>query len=148
MLKMLKHWERKSKSKLHTIRDMYKGFEYKDELHYYDFRAILLAFNALLSDAVMKTGYKYLLPHRLGGIQIIKRRTNTPAINWYTDGPSKFKNLHSDGYYAKWHWDKSWPRVNLKHKGLIKFLPIRKNKRALSRAIIEDNLINKYFSYE
>lgn len=80
---------------------MYKSFARNDELHYYDFRQVLLAFNTLIADAAMQTGYKYILPQRLGGLQIIKRRTSTPAINYYTKGGSKFKNLHSDGYYAK-----------------------------------------------
>lgn len=144
---MSKHWERKNNKKdFYTIVDIYNSFPAKEAIHYYDFRRILLSFNTLLSEAVIETGFRYILPERTGSLQIARKK-NATHVAYFKETPTVFKNLHSDGYYAHWFWDKTYPQVNAKYRGLVEFTPTRQNKRDLSKVLIEKNYINKYYGH-
>jgi len=144
----MKHKNKKSV----TLYEAYNYFPRKNELTRPEYTEILKTFNQLLFQSMADTGYIYKLPQRLGTISVRKRPTTGRAFSWphyHKTGEKKyFKNKHSDGFYARYHWDKSKPYMLLRNSGIIKFVPTRNWKRYLATNIIEHNTIHKYFDHD
>lgn len=123
------------------------------EVDYATFKRVAKTLNELIMLSAVETGYWYLVPGTLGMIYVMRRKSGRKKMidfQHYIKTGEKIihKNLHSGGYYARWHWDKSYPYGNFKFKELYKFLPTRENKRVLSKGIKEDGTITKYFLNE
>lgn len=110
-----------------------------------------------LSNAVINEGYVYKMPNRLGKVRIRKFRCDKRSIDWkltkkhfveenklLENGNKNLiyhSNKHSSGYKARF-----WVEFNrdVVYNRPYSFLAVRSNKRALAKAIMDDNIIIKY----
>ena len=135
-----------------AYRDYPPGFNMKDPL-YCDSKTYVTVcreFNKLFSKEIMETGYKYKLPYFFGDISITKcklpslyGRSVDRVLSKEYKKTIYHNNEHSFGFYARWKWKKG----NLPNGSVFKFIPSRRNKRALAKLIKEDNQINKYIQF-
>ena len=129
-----------------TLKDFYE--EYKGNLDWQTYQKIAKTFNYLLIKTLIETGDTYKIPKRLGGLTIRKAKGGGRffANNHYTKTGEKiyFNNKHSDGYYARFHWDKKNSYMLLFSSKFWKFIPLRYHKRALAQHIF-NNSIHKYY---
>lgn len=117
------------------------------------FMEICQTFNYALMRTLIETGNTYVLPHQLGTISIRKRkRNNKRAFNLKlfqdTGERTYFNNRHSDGYYARFDWNKKPPITKCININMVKFIPARVHKRFLASKILNENYIVKYFDHD
>ena len=133
---------------------MYENFPSKDTVSFEDFKKALFTFNTLLVKSLVETGNTYILPSRGGTLSIRKRKgTKKKDFNPHLSSPEKnyyYQNLHTDGYYARYHWDKTHPRLDLPHPyaRMVKFKPCQSARKYLSDGIIERDLMRKYYDHD
>ena len=143
----------KYKPNKNTLSDAFVNYDNKHNITWKEFILICKTFNHIIMKAVIETGKQYKLPKALGTIAIIKKRSSRLSyidFNHFnkTGEVVRHKNKHSEGYYAKFYWDKSAPHCRVSNKMRIKYVPVRFYKRTLARAIIDNNTISKYFGYD
>lgn len=140
----------RGKNKIQDLRglsDMYNYYveRFDNDLYKVDFKIykeiINKYFKAIMQDILYKP-YKLKIPHRLGGIRIIKRKVNINkltrfGINW----PETVKhnkiiyhlNSHSKNYIYRFKWEKE--NSITPNLYFYKFVPSRQNKRELAKII-------------
>jgi len=136
-----------------TIKDMWKEYEYKFILHHpfyiaskFTFYDILKEYNELRTQLLIEQGYTSKNKNGLGDFFIAKikgrKKKYVDYQHWKKTGEITFlENLHTDGYYARFYWNKGY--TNIKSKELYSFKPTRTNARKLSK-YIQENGINSY----
>lgn len=139
-----------------TIPDIYKTYNYPKDSPYYvtakEYKQIMDTFCILLVKYMVNTGGKYKIPGGLGDLfvrrnkQVIERGNKYRRVDF---GATKklgmniyHQNKHSNGYYARFKWDKS--KVYVVHKHTFKFNATRWAKRYLAQQIKKENTIVKY----
>lgn len=143
-----------------TLSDSHKYYlsEIPESSKYYIewslYKYIIAEFNKRMMDAIIKDGYFFKMPYRLGTIRIKKRKTNLnvlrPDFKVYHQTGGKViashLNDHTDGYYVRFYWNKI-DGVIVKNKTLYSFIPTRANSRALSALLKNKEIqqIHKYF---
>lgn len=134
-------------------KDIERGSKYKVNKKL--FRDICKEYNSLLMALIIKEGYFFKVPYRIGTIRIKKRKTVMdpaklkPDFGLYNKSNGKYKNKHlnehSGGYYVRFYWSK----VNsiIINKTAYSFIPTRDNKRFLVKTVKEGGVsqVNKYF---
>lgn len=144
-----------------TIKQIYQYYikDYNDDSKYHIdyklYRILCEEFNKEISSLIIKDGYFFKVPYRLGTIRIKKRKidiaNNNLKINFglynksngqYTN---KHLNEHSGGYYVKFQWVKL--DMIMRNKAFYSFIPTRANKRMLASVVKEEGefQVNKYF---
>lgn len=137
-------------TKRYTITDVYENSSNKPHVDYLTYRKIVMRFNELLMDRAMHCGEGVKLPQRLGVMRVKKKKTNPNKRVIDFHKTKKFgetvyhTNLHSEGYYGFFSWDKAHPHGIFKLKTIYKFFPTRTNKRKLAKEIKESNTIILY----
>ena len=130
-----------------TLKNFYDE-HYKGNVDWETYRYVIKTFNYLLMKTLIETGDTYKFPKRLGNISIKKHKGGGRffANNHYTRTGEKkfFKNKHSDGYYARFHWEKNDSTMLLSSSTFWKFVPLRYHKRTLAQHIF-NNSIHKYY---
>lgn len=142
------------KDKTFTLVEFYKRYlarNPKGSANYLtqeQFRGIMEMHFQLSLYVLITTGEPMNLP-RMGELSI-KKRKNDEESRSIDFKKSKelgsliyFSNNHSNGYYGKFKWEKG--RIYLRHKTLYKFIPCRWATRLLSKQILENNTIVKYY---
>lgn len=93
---------------------------------------IFKAFFKELSKTIIRENYWWKVPFKNGIIRIRKKDGKTSlrkALNHVKTKelgfPVFYKNLHTNGYYFEWYWDKQYKRTLSKSIKLRKFKPIR-----------------------
>lgn len=134
-----------------TITDLYEAYPNRYNLTAKVFRAIVETFNKLFIDAIIKTGYAFKLPSNLGifGVKKYKSKFKLPMWDVYATDDIKvnYKNRHSEGWQARFFWDKRRIRSARLEFPAIWMLKIpRKATKALSEEIIQNNTITKYYT--
>lgn len=144
--------KRKSANFGTTRKDLFKQYENLNEIPFTQYQDIINTFYKLLYKATIETGYMYKFPLRTGELGIVKkkqRKENLGSINWKewreTGELKRYKNNHTGGWYAKILWDKAVPKGIFPNKGLFWFRPSREYKTALMKAIVDKNLLHKYY---
>lgn len=138
-----------------TVRDIYKTYDYPKDSPYYmtyrEYKDIMDSFCILLVKYLVNTGDKYKIP---GGMGTLFIRRNKQIIDENTYRRVDFgatrklgKNIyhynqHSNGYYARFKWDKT--RAYIVNKHTFKFNATRWAKRYLAQQIKKENTIVKY----
>lgn len=141
-------------AKKNTLRDAYDYFKYQDKVDFKTYREVCRTLNHLLMSSMIDTGVSYKLPNKMGVMEIrkYKRLEGYKKIDFNhlrkTGEIKRFHNSHSDGWYAKFVWNKKTRNSNVAYRSIYEFKPIRYYKRALARAIIDNNSILKYFTYD
>lgn len=135
-----------------TLKDLYQDYPYKDdkESKYYmdeiTYRNLNEDYYSLLYSYLISTGEWYKLPYGLGELGIRKRKHSGVRVDFARTKQYNNKiyhsNMHSNGYYARYKWDKR--KVYIHYKNLYKFNPIRWAKRYLSSQIKDKNTIIHY----
>lgn len=126
-----------------------------------DFFKINYEFNKRLAEYILD-GNSYKLPAKGGHLRIKKFKPKFKVAVDYKKTEEVFgkdiweknknlpkdqvkviyhKNRHSEGWSARWWWE---PTRYWKWRFLYKFVPVRKNARALTRNIKDGNNIIKY----
>jgi hypothetical protein len=135
-----------------TAIDIYELYPNKDKVDWKTYNKIIRTFNHLLVMHAIETGEIIKLPLRTGTFGVVKSKTNHKAFNLFhylrTGEKTYYKNRHSEGYHAKFLWSKKNPYCLLTHKVLYKLSMTRYHKRYLSKKIMEENYISKYFENE
>jgi hypothetical protein len=132
-----------------TIKTIYEKYPY-EYINYKMYKEIITTFHTLLSTEVRNTYEGIKLPNQMGVLRINKRRTNpdNKVIDFKKSKEYGEKiyhtNLHSEGYYGFYNWDKAFPHCVMRLKSIYKFVPTRHNKRALSAKIKSSNVISHY----
>lgn len=142
------------KDKTFTIVDFYKKYLQrnpkgsKNYLTQNQFRDIMELHFQLSLNVLITTGEPMNLL-RLGEL-IIKKRRPEPEERFIDFKKTKelgtivyHNNTHSNGYYARFKWDKG--RIYLKNKAIYKFKTCRWADRLLKKEIVENNTIVKYY---
>lgn len=144
----------RGKNKIHdpyTLPDMYKKYliEYPEGDIYYvnysDFIAINEEFYKKMMEEIMYRNVEFKLPHRMGYLNIIKRKINFKnnlAIDWKTTNDCGKKvyhlNDHSGGYKYIFKWTKK--NVIVTNKFLYRLVVTRDYKRLLAKLIKQGHL--------
>lgn len=140
-----------------TLKEAYKDYPYRHKpKHKYHIDSatyfqIAYDINKEIMEFLMDTGKELKLPHGVGKLRVLKKKTpsqlNKKMIDWKkTKELGKViyhKNTHSGEYYGKWYWDKRFALV--KNKTLFNFDATRTNNRKLASKIKNENKIIKYF---
>ena len=141
-------------SKRFTIKDFYKS--YPDRYYprtplyceYSDYRKICEAVNKRMAKNMREEGFIYILPHRIGTLQVTKVPTNKYRVDYYNckkhNTLVKYRNAHSSGHSVRWKWDKSGRKMTIRYKRMYTFKATRASNRELARLIKQQNTINKY----
>jgi hypothetical protein len=133
-----------------TLVDSYKDFQesgdniYKVSKDVY--RNICIEFNEMLIDHIILDSGEIELPCRLGSLRIKKIKSkNRKMVDWkLTKEYGKLiyhLNMHTDGYYYKWHWKKK--SALFTNKSVYSFVPLRRHKREVAQ-LLKDNKVD-YF---
>jgi len=134
-----------------TAKDLYELYPRKEEISYEDFVQICKTFNHLFMRSIIETGNIYRVPQRLGRLSVRKRKgkyKRMDVIHYYRTGEKVYHaNRHSEGYYARFDWEKDHPYMMLTKKSFYKLNITRFHKRYLSSGIKERNLITKYYEH-
>lgn len=117
------------------------------------YKYIISEFNKRMMEEIIKEGYIFKIPYRLGMLRIRKRKTNLnnlkPDFKVYreTEGEltSSHLNDHSDGFYVRFYWNKN-EGVVVKNKTIYSFIPTRTNSRYLA-SLLKDNSLNQIDKY-
>jgi hypothetical protein len=100
--------------------------------------------NQLIADFILTTGTEYILPYKLGSLQIRKRKMKFKNLKldyqeWKNTGIVSFHlNEHSNEYYAYCHWKKH--NVKLRNKTYYQFKLSRDNNRRLAKEMKESHV--------
>jgi hypothetical protein len=110
-------------------------------------------FAKVLTKNLVEEGKGYILPARMGTLQMRKKQTKkgfTLDFNKTRQAGVKVyqNNSHSDGYYAFLFWDTRKPHCMMPYKGLYKLEFVRANKRYVAKQIKQNNAIVKYFEID
>ena len=136
-----------SKKKSVTLVDFYEQYPNK-KVDWATYRQVLKTFNFVLMKTLIETGDIYKLPKRLGTLSIRKFKGggNRFKMSHYKATGEKifFKNKHSDGYYARFHWEKNDSYMVLATSIFWKYRAARYHTRALAQHIFK-NSIHKYY---
>tara|TARA_R110000787_G_scaffold21504_2_gene63554 strand:- start:13541 stop:13966 length:426 start_codon:yes stop_codon:yes gene_type:complete len=105
------------------------------QVEYPLYREVCTEFNEKIADRMLREAYEFKLPFGLGTLRIKKTPSkDKKRVDWKTTKEYNTKifhlNLHTDGFYYRWHWKKKDARVV--NKSLYSFTPTRKNKRQLA----------------
>jgi hypothetical protein len=137
-------------SKRYTIRDVYEESSDTPHVDYSTYRGVVMRFNELLMEKAIYNGEGVKLPQSLGVIRVKKKKTNPKKRVIDFHKTKKFgvtvyhTNLHSEGYYGFFNWNKDHPYGIFRFKQIYKFFPTRTNKRKLAKTIKEENTIILY----
>jgi len=146
----------KTRSRLVSHVDMYKTFQYKDEVSNIEFRYILKYFNNLLRKSLIYEGKIYTLPYMMGALGVLSRKPTKWKIfdyQHYKETGDKVPrlNLHSSELTAA---IRRIPPQGAAAKDTVKFTiyaskfdGCRGLNRELSRAIKNENTIRLYTEY-
>jgi len=131
-----------------TAKDIYEQastvpFKYKF------YKKVLNSFHKNLMKEVLDSSEGVVLPKQLGVLRVMKavnrrgmaldfQKTKEYGVKVY------HTNMHSDGYFAFFNWNKDHPYGIFGFKNIYKFVATRTNKRELARKIKTENSINKY----
>ena len=133
-----------------TLVDAYKDFDKSgDNIYNIDkntYRNICIDFNEMLIDYIISDAGEVTLPCRLGTLRVKKIKSkNRKMVDWkLTKEYGKLiyhLNMHTDGYYYKWHWKKQ--HALFSNKSVYSFKPLRKFKRNVAK-LLKDNKVD-YF---
>lgn len=131
-----------------TILDFYERSKLKNQVDKALYKQIIKTFNFILMKSLIETGDTYKLPKKLGTLSIKKFKGggNRYMMSHYKATGEKifFNNKHSDGYYARFHWDKTPGYMRLFSGKFWKYKPARYHTRALAQHIF-NNSIHKYY---
>jgi len=94
--------------------DIFKSYANEFGISKEQFLLIMRTFNFLLTKSVIDTGKVYKLPNRLGLVYMRKYKSKGKRIVDFnvltkTGEITYHKNLHSQGYIAKYFWHKTFP---------------------------------------
>lgn len=151
----------------YTLNDTYKNYylDHKEESKYMIdkklFKEIAKLLFTKISEEIIYKGTELKFPNRFGSFYIKKFKPSNPGKNidfkktnelygeWNKANPNNkkvvlHKNRHSEGYSARWFWNKINAKVT--NKSLFRFKPTRFNSRLLSSSIKEKNTIQYYAS--
>lgn len=137
-----------------TTPDPYIKFEdvvdnHEYSLDYNVWKNIISDYINLIREDLM-SGKKFIFPHRMGELRIIKFKSNRIVDVLKTKLTKKktyMKNIMTDNFYVKLRWDKSYSITSVRFKYHWKI----SNDRSLLRNIYmrcdkDFNYINKFFS--
>ena len=133
-----------------TLVDAYKDFDKSgDNIYKIDkeiYRNICIDFNEKIMNSVISDADEIELLSRLGSLRIKKiKGKERRMIDWKTTkecGKVVYHlNMHSDGYYYKWHWKKQ--HALFSNKSVYSFKPLRRYKREMEQ-LLKDNKVD-YF---
>ncbi len=131
--------------------EIYNELSDKRGLSYREYCKYMFAFNLYVMNYLIYTGHTFNLPFFLGSLVVIRRKPR--GCKRIVDfgflkktGIKKFhKNMHSEGYYARFAWVKKRRRYkNLLMGIFITFRTNRSIKKDLNYAIVHKNTIYKY----
>lgn len=140
---MIERGKRKSK----TLVDSYKEFDKSgDNIYNIDkntYRNICIDFNEMLVDYIISDAGEVSLPCRLGTLRVKKIKSKKrKMVDWKnTKEYGKLiyhLNMHTDGYYYKWHWKKQ--NALFANKSVYSFKPLRKYKREVAQLLKENKV--------
>ena len=142
----------------YSITDFSKEYvkEYKKGLDRQTYKKAILLFFKYLAYEIIVNVYHFKMPHKLGILKIKKAKNrNTKYMDMKTtmDIGKKvyFANLHTDGFYFKWAWEKTQRHALFTNKGFYRFRPVRRIKKFMSEHIkkcASDPNIRDYDVYE
>lgn len=143
--------------KAYTVVDSAKDFDpiylpnHKAHCTDKEYKDINKDFWELISNALINADIReYIIPHRMGTLKIVKRRTNPNKrkVDFYKTkkyGRTIFhNNTHSHGYYATFYFRKTDSQALFKNKGIYVFNAVRAKARQLSSKIQEEDFILNY----
>lgn len=99
-------------------------------------KTVMYLFNKLLSYWLIEKGYRYKLPHKLGYLEVSKTKMQYVRLKldyqkWKETGMKIFhENNHSDGWYARTHWEKKSCKIS--NKTWYAFKLVRGNTRLIA----------------
>ena len=97
----------------------------------------------MLIDLIVSDAEEVSLPCRLGTLRIKKIKSKErKMVDWkLTKEYGKLiyhLNMHTDGYYYKWHWKKQ--NALFTNKSVYSFKPLRKYKRGMAKLLKENKV--------
>ena len=128
-----------------TLKDSFKNYkEEGGELDYTEYRDICEKYNEYIVYRIIEDTLEFKLPERLGSIRVrkIKGKTGGKRIDWALTKKYNKKiyhlNMHTDGYYYKWHWKKQ--NALFTNKSVYSFKPLRRHKREMAQLLKENKV--------
>jgi hypothetical protein len=134
-------WRRK------TLNDAYKEYPYRylpKHKYYVDYKLykqICTDFNQLAFDEIIHKGKEFIIPAKLGHLQVVKIKTKGELYNYelFHKIGKKVKQLnkHTFGFRCKYVWRKDL----VPNHFIYKFTPTRTHKRTLAKLLKDTMLI-------
>lgn len=135
---------------INQIVDRFLDYYSNSELTKKQVKQVMYLFNKILSSWLIEKGYRYKLPHRLGYFEVAKTKMQYHLLKfdygeWNKTGLKVYhENNHSDGWYARLHWEKKGSRVI--NKKWYYFKLVRANQRMIAKQMKENHKIYREWS--